>query len=71
MLVLGRKSLEALVIGSNVRITVLKVDRNNVRLGIEAPGETSVVRAELLERQANAERIAKAGPPSSAVIARE
>lgn len=49
MLVLSRKRMESLVIGSDVRITILKVDRNQVRLGIEAPGHVSIVRAELLE----------------------
>jgi carbon storage regulator len=50
MLVLSRKRAEALVIGSGVRVTVLKVDRNQVRLGIEAPEDVRVFRAELLER---------------------
>jgi carbon storage regulator CsrA len=37
-----------MVFGENVRITVLKIERNAVRLGIEAPGWISVVREELL-----------------------
>ena len=51
MLVLSRKSLEQIVIGSDIRITIVKLDRNQVRIGIEAPGDRSIVRAELLERQ--------------------
>ena len=49
MLVLSRKPLQSILIGSDVRITIVKVDRNNVRIGIEAPGEVSIMRAELLE----------------------
>ncbi len=48
MLVLSRKLLEGIVIGSDIRITVVKVDRNHVRLGIEAPDDVVVVREELL-----------------------
>jgi carbon storage regulator CsrA len=49
MLVLSRKINESIVIGDNIVITVVKVDRNTVRLGIEAPPEVKVFRKELLE----------------------
>jgi carbon storage regulator len=48
MLVLSRKRLQGLQIGPDIRITVVKLDRGMVRLGIEAPGHVSVVREELL-----------------------
>lgn len=48
MLVLSRKRLEAIQIGPDVRITVVKVERGLVRLGIEAPGDVVVLREELL-----------------------
>jgi carbon storage regulator len=47
MLVLSRKKNEAIVIGDNVRIKVLKVSGNTVRIGIQAPREVEVVRGEL------------------------
>ena len=49
MLVLSRKPSESILIGSDVKITVLKVERNHVRIGIEAPGEVMILRAELLD----------------------
>lgn len=48
MLVLSRKRWEGVRIGTDIRITVVKLDRGMVRLGIEAPGEVSVLREELL-----------------------
>ena len=48
MLVLSRKLLEGIMIGTDIRITVVKVERNTVRIGIEAPGDVVVVREELL-----------------------
>ncbi len=47
MLVLSRKLGEKIVIGENIRITVVKIDRNQIRFGIEAPGEVPVYREEI------------------------
>jgi carbon storage regulator len=47
MLVLSRKPLDSVLIGDNVRITVVRIDRNQVRLGIEAPPNISILREEL------------------------
>ncbi len=48
MLVLSRRQGETIWIGDRIRVTVLKMDRNGVRLGIEAPGEMSILREELV-----------------------
>lgn len=47
MLVLTRKLQEQIRIGNNVTITVLRVKGQAVRIGIEAPRDVRVVRAEL------------------------
>ena len=47
MLVLSRKQQQDIVIGDNIKVTVLKVKGNTVRLGIEAPKNVRVVRGEL------------------------
>ena len=47
MLVLSRKQQQEILVGDNVKITVLKVKGNTVRLGIEAPKSVRVVRGEL------------------------
>jgi len=50
MLVLSRKLNEKIVIDGGIIITVVKIDRNQVRLGIEAPGHVPVYREEILPR---------------------
>ena len=50
MLVLTRKAGESIVIGNQVRITVLEIQGRQIRLGIEAPGEIPVHRGEVYER---------------------
>jgi carbon storage regulator len=56
MLVLSRKRSERILIGSDICITVVKLEGNQVRLGIDAPSALPVMRAELLERFAAAEQ---------------
>jgi len=47
MLVLSRKLGEKIVIGDNIVVTVVKIDRNQIRLGIEAPTDVPVYREEI------------------------
>jgi carbon storage regulator len=47
MLVLSRKVGEKLVIGDNITIVVNRVAGNRVTIGIEAPDDVRVIRAEL------------------------
>ena len=47
MLVLTRKTQQSIQIGENITITVLRVKGRSVRIGIEAPNEVKVLRAEL------------------------
>ncbi|MBD3754342.1 MAG: carbon storage regulator CsrA [Gammaproteobacteria bacterium] len=48
MLVLTRREGESLLIGDNVKLTILAVKGGQVRVGIEAPQEVSIHREELL-----------------------
>jgi len=47
-LVLSRRELEAIWIGDNIRLSIVKITNSHVRLKIEAPVQLSVVREELL-----------------------
>ena len=50
MLVLSRKQGESIRIGDDILLTVVQIRRNQVRIGIEAPGEVPVFREEILVR---------------------
>ena len=47
MLVLTRKIDEQIVIGDDIKITLIRVRGNTVRLGIEAPRDVRIVRSEI------------------------
>ena len=47
MLVLSRKLMERIEIGDSVVVTVLEIRGNKVRVGIDAPTDIRVLRAEL------------------------
>lgn len=72
MLVLSRKLNQSIVIGDDVRIVVVSIDRDTIKLGIDAPRSIPVHRAEVYEeiRRANVAAVSEesvpAVPPSGA-----
>lgn len=48
MLVLSRKPGERILIGDDVTVTIVRIGPNHVRVGIEAPQSTTIIRDELL-----------------------
>jgi len=61
MLVLSRKLGEKIVIGDNITITVVDIDRGKIRLGIEAPDDVLVDRREVRLRRC----LRKKTPPAA------
>jgi carbon storage regulator len=51
MLILTRRLGETILIGDQVKVTVLGVKGNQVRLGVHAPKEMQVDREEIRERK--------------------
>ena len=51
MLVLSRKLGEKIMIGDDIEITVSRIDGNRIRLGIEAPRDTPILRGEISPKQ--------------------
>ncbi len=65
MLILTRRISESVIIGDDVKITVLGVKGSQVRLGIDAPKEISVHREEIYERIKNEASSGGGGSQSS------
>ena len=55
MLVLTRKETQRIRIGDEITLTVVRIDGNKVRIGIEAPRGIAIQRSELLELACDAE----------------
>ncbi|HEY1861403.1 MAG TPA: carbon storage regulator [Gemmataceae bacterium] len=55
MLVLSRKLGEQIIVGDNIRVTVVSISGGRVRLGFAAPAEVRILRQEMV---ASAHRIA-------------
>lgn len=74
MLVLSRKVNQSIMVGDNVRVVVVAVDRDQVKLGIEAPREIAVHRSEIYEeiQRSNQSAAASATPsaPQKAAVGR-
>jgi carbon storage regulator len=63
MLVLSRKPGEEVVIGDNIRLTVVEIRGNQVRLGFTAPRDVSIWREEVCQKIEDEETLAV--PPTT------
>jgi carbon storage regulator len=63
MLILTRKAGESLFIGSDVKVTVIEVNRSQVRIGIMAPSEVVVHREEVYLQILEENKLAAASQP--------
>ncbi|HEY5586493.1 MAG TPA: carbon storage regulator CsrA [Ruminiclostridium sp.] len=62
MLVLSRKKEQSIMIGDNIELTIIEIQGDQVRIGINAPKNVSIFRKELfLEIQEENKRAAGSG----------
>lgn len=59
MLVLSRKPGESILIGHNIEVKIIDVQGDQVKIGISAPRDVSILRKELMDevRQVNREAV--------------
>ena len=74
MLVLGRKENESILIGDNIRITVVGRSGTSIRIGVQAPKSVHVVREELLHgalvrEEIGSDEVRCSEPPAPPAIA--
>jgi len=53
MLVISRKIGDKIQIGEDIEIFILSIDKNQIKIGIEAPKEIPILRGELIENIKN------------------
>ncbi len=47
MLILNRKIGETIIIGEDIEITILELEENRVKIGIDAPRDINILRKEI------------------------
>ena len=64
MLVLSRRVGEEIIINDNIRVTVVAIRNNHVRLGFSAPQDVAIFRSEISPKAAQppSEEFCHAGP---------
>ncbi len=67
MLVLSRKDDESVIIGDNIVVKVISIDRGSVKLGFEAPSDCLILREELKRAIEDENKKATAEVDSSAL----
>ena len=68
MLVLTRRLGEGITIGSGIRVVILGIRGNQVRLGIEAPPQTEIYRDEIYAKIVEENRRAAEGTSGDTVL---
>jgi carbon storage regulator len=71
MLILTRKLNEAIMIGEDIKITVVEIQGDKVKLGIEAPRELSILREEIYRAVSEENRQAMMNPRGIADIVKQ
>ena len=63
MLVLSRKANQSIMIGDDIRLVIVSVDHDHVKVGIDAPRHIPVHRSEVYEEIQRANQRAAASSP--------
>lgn len=68
MLILSRKIDEKIRIGDDVIITLIGIQGDQVKIGIEAPKSVKVFRQEVFDAIQNENKLAAAGTPNQGAV---
>lgn len=50
MLILKRKLGECIIIGNNVQLSVVEINKTNIKIGIDAPDDVTIFREEVFNK---------------------
>jgi len=59
MLILSRKESERIYLGDDVVLTIVRIQGDKVRIGVEAPSDVRILRCELQEMDLESARLPK------------
>lgn len=59
MLILSRKESERIYLGDDVVLTIVRIQGDKVRIGVEAPSDVRILRRELQEMDLESARLPK------------
>ncbi len=51
MLVVSRKKDESIIIGDNIKVTVVEISKDRIRIGVDAPENVNIARSELYDTE--------------------
>ena len=68
MLVLTRKTEESILLGGEIRVTVLSINGDKVRIGIDAPRTVKILRGETLDQAREENRLSASSGISLATL---
>lgn len=51
MLVVSRKKDESIIIGDNIKVTIVEISKDRIRIGVDAPESVKITRSELYDTE--------------------
>ena len=51
MLVVSRKKDESIIIGDNIKVTIVEIAKDRIRIGVDAPESVKIARSELYDTE--------------------
>ncbi|MGN1135038.1 MAG: carbon storage regulator [Oscillospiraceae bacterium] len=51
MLVVSRKKDESIIIGDNIKVTIVEISKDRIKIGVDAPDSVKIARSELYDTE--------------------
>ncbi|MGN0554021.1 MAG: carbon storage regulator CsrA [Oscillospiraceae bacterium] len=51
MLVVSRKKDESIIIGDNIKVTIVEIAKDRIKIGVDAPESVKIARSELYDTE--------------------
>ena len=69
MLVITRKPSESFIIGDNIKVIILEITGDKIKIGIDAPKDVKIIRSEVFETvKSNIEAVSTGNIPNLSIL---